>query len=204
MESREKSAGESSEEAASASAEPTPDSQPGRGLVIVNTGDGKGKTTAALGMAMRAVGGGLRVCVLQYIKGQWKPGELKAAGMLPRFDYLPLGVGFTWTKTPEEHMAALRQAWAKTQEVVLDGPYDLVVLDEINYALALKKLPVEEVFTAADVIDLLRRRPPALHVVLTGRGAHPDIVAYADLVTEMRLVKHPYQQGIRAARGVEF
>ncbi len=180
------------------------DKQAERGLVIINTGDGKGKTTAALGTAFRAVGGGLRVCVLQYIKGQWKPGELKAAAMLPRFDYIPMGVGFTWTKTPEEHMTALRAAWAKTQEVVLQGPYDLVVLDEINYALALKKLPVAEVFTAADVIDLLRRRPPALHVVLTGRGAHPDIVAYADLVTEMRLVKHPYQQGIKAARGIEF
>jgi cob(I)alamin adenosyltransferase len=175
-----------------------------RGLVIVHTGDGKGKTTAALGMALRAVGGGLRVCVLQYIKGQWKPGELRAAAMLPRFDYLPMGVGFTWTKTPAEHMAALREAWAKTQEVVLHGPYDLVVLDEINYALALTKLPVAEVFTPADVLDLLRRRPPALHVVLTGRGAHPDIVECADLVTEMRLVKHPYQKGIKAARGVEF
>ncbi|HVB10812.1 MAG TPA: cob(I)yrinic acid a,c-diamide adenosyltransferase [Bacillota bacterium] len=181
-----------------------PAEQEPRGLIIVHTGDGKGKTTAALGMCLRAVGGGLRVCVLQYIKGQWKPGELKAAGMLPRFDYIPMGVGFTWTKTPEEHMAALREAWAKTQEVVLSGQYDIVVLDEINYALALKTLPVAEVFTPADVLDLLRRRPPALHVVLTGRGAHSDIVEYADLVTEMKLIKHPYQKGIKAARGVEF
>ena len=181
-----------------------PAEQEPRGLIIVHTGDGKGKTTAALGMCLRAVGGGLRVCVLQYIKGQWKPGELKAAGMLPRFDYIPMGVGFTWTKTPEEHMAALREAWAKTQEVVLSGQYDIVALDEINYALALKTLPVAEVFTPADVLDLLRRRPPALHVVLTGRGAHSDIVEYADLVTEMKLIKHPYQKGIKAARGVEF
>jgi cob(I)alamin adenosyltransferase len=176
------------------------------GLVIVHTGEGKGKTTAALGLALRAVGNRMRVCVIQFIKGQWQPGEKKAAALLPGFEFIPLGEGFTWTKTPEAHMAALREAWAKTREVVRAGRHDVVILDEINYALAIppEKLPVHEVFTVADVVDLLRSRPPAMHVVLTGRYARPEIVDLADLVTEMRLVKHPFRQGRRASRGIEF
>lgn len=176
------------------------------GLVIVNTGEGKGKTTAALGLALRAVGNRMRVCVIQFIKGQWQPGEKKAAALLPGFEFIPLGEGFTWTKDPKTHMAALREAWAKTQEVVRAGRHDVVILDEINYALALDpdKLPVHEVFTVADVVELIRSRPPALHVVLTGRHVKPEVVELADLVTEMRLVKHPFQQGRRATRGIEF
>lgn len=174
------------------------------GLIIVHTGDGKGKTTAAMGLALRALGHGHRVCMLQYIKGQWQPGEKKAAEMLPGFEYVPLGEGFTWTKTPEVHMAALRRAWQRTQEVVLRGEHFLVILDEINYALALKSLPVHEIFTVADVVALLRARLPQLHVCLTGRGAAPEIVEMADLVTEMRLVKHPFQQGRKATKGIEF
>lgn len=175
-----------------------------RGLVIVHTGDGKGKTTAAMGLALRALGHGHRVCMLQYIKGQWQPGEKKAAATLPGFEYIPLGEGFTWTKTPEVHMAALRRAWERTVEVVRAGRHFLVILDEINYALALKSLPVHEIFTVADVVRLLRERPACLHVCLTGRNAAPDIVDMADLVTEMRLVKHPFQQGRKATRGIEF
>jgi cob(I)alamin adenosyltransferase len=180
--------------------------EPASGLVIVYTGEGKGKTTAALGLALRAVGNRMRVCVIQFIKGQWQPGEKKAAAHLPGLEFAPLGEGFTWTKTPEVHLAALREAWARARDVIRSGAHDVVILDEINYALALppEKLPVHEVFTVADVIELLRSRPPALHVVLTGRYARPEIVELADLVTEMRLVKHPFQQGRKATRGIEF
>lgn len=174
------------------------------GLVIVNTGDGKGKTTAAMGLALRAMGHGHRVCMLQFIKGQWQPGEKMAAQRLPEFEYVPLGEGFTWTKTPEVHMAALRRAWERTQQVVRAGEHFLVILDEINYALALRTLPVHEIFTPADVVKLLRERPAHLHVCLTGRNAAPEIVDLADLVTEMRLIKHPFEQGRKATRGIEF
>ncbi len=174
------------------------------GLIIVNTGDGKGKTTAALGLAMRAVGNRFRVAVIQYFKGQWQPGEKKAAAYLPGLEFIPLGEGFTWTKTPAVHMAAMRATWAKTQEVIMAGQHDVVILDEINYALATTSIPVHEVFTVHDVVDLLRRRPPQMHVVLTGRYAKPEIIEIADLVTEMRLVKHPFDKGRRATRGIEF
>lgn len=174
------------------------------GLVLVNTGNGKGKTTAAMGVALRALGYGMKVAMIQFIKGHWKPGEVRASEKLPGFDFIPLGVGFTWTKTPEQHMEALRAAWQKTQEVIRSGRHDIVILDEINFALGSKKLPVEEIFTAADLIALLRERPQRMHVVLTGRYAPEEIVAFADTVTEMRLIKHAYQSGRKATKGIEF
>ncbi len=174
------------------------------GLVLVFTGDGKGKSTAAMGLALRSLGNRMRVAMIQFIKGKWKPGEVRAAALLPGFELIPLGVGFTWTKTPEEHMAALRQAWQKTQEVIRAGQHDVVILDEINYALTAKDLPVGEIFTPADVVALLRERPRNMHVVLTGRRAPQEIIEFADTVTEMRLVKHAYDQGRRAAKGIEF
>ncbi len=174
------------------------------GLIIVNTGDGKGKTTAALGLAMRAVGNRYRVAIVQFIKGQWQPGEKKAAVHLPGLEFIPLGEGFTWTKTPDVHMAAMREAWARAQEVILAGQHEVVILDEINYALANKRIPVHEIFSVEDVLDLLRRRPRKMHVVLTGRYARPEIIEVADLVTEMKMIKHPFQQGRRATRGIEF
>ncbi len=176
--------------------------EPGR--VLVFTGDGKGKSTAAMGLALRSLGNHMKVAMLQFIKGKWKPGEVRAVAQLPGFEIIPLGVGFTWTKTEEHHMAALRQAWQKTQEVIRAGQHDVVILDEINYALSSTSLPVGEVFTAADVVALLRERPRKMHVVLTGRRAPEEIVAYADTVTEMRLVKHAYDAGRKAARGIEF
>ena len=176
--------------------------EPGR--VLVFTGDGKGKSTAAMGLALRSLGNNMRVAMIQFIKGRWKPGEVRAAALLPGFELIALGAGFTWTKTADEHMAAMRQAWQKAQEIIRTGGHDVVILDEINYALTAKDLPVWEIFTPADVVALLRERPRKMHVVLTGRHAPDEIIAVADTVTEMRIVKHAYDQGRRAAKGIEF
>lgn len=173
-----------------------------RGLIIVYTGDGKGKTTAALGLALRAVGAGLRVRMLQFIKGDWKPAELKGAKLLsPTFSIEQLGIGFV-TCTPkhpyEVHLQAAQAAWAQAKAELGSGNQDVLILDEINNAFQLNLLPIGE------AIETLRAKPEALHVVLTGRGAPPEIIELADLVTEMRAIKHPYQQGIPAQYGIDF
>lgn len=174
------------------------------GLVIVHTGDGKGKTTAALGLALRAWGDGLRVLVLQFIKSGGDYGERKGFAALAaadgRMEMRSCGRGFTMRGhvPPEEHRRAAKEALADARAAIVSGRYDLIVLDEINYAVKFGLLRVE------DVIDLLKARTAALHLVLTGRDAAPEIIARADLVTEMRLVKHPYQAGIKAQRGIEF
>ncbi|OPY78751.1 MAG: Cob(I)yrinic acid a,c-diamide adenosyltransferase [Syntrophorhabdus sp. PtaU1.Bin058] len=173
-----------------------------RGYIIVLTGDGKGKTTSALGMAMRAVGQGLRVIMLQFIKGSWKYGELGTADRLsPELVVRPLGVGFVHVDTTNPDPADIETAlngWKTCKEALLSGSYDMVILDEINNAISYGLLPVEE------VVDALRNRPPGLHVVMTGRGAHPRIVELADLVTEMKEVKHPYRKGITSRKGIEY
>lgn len=170
-----------------------------KGLIIVNTGNGKGKTTAALGVALRACGYGMKVIMLQFFKGKWKYGELRSAPKLETFEVHPLGKGFTWeSKDIEIDKAMVRQAWQEAKEKIASGKYDIVILDEINYALSYGFLPVE------DVVDFLRNKPPMLHVILTGRDAKPEILQIADLVTEMREIKHPFQQGISAQRGIEF
>lgn len=170
-----------------------------KGLILVNTGDGKGKTTAALGMAMRALGHGLRVRMIQFIKGKWKTGELKAAQSFPNFKLSNMGKGFTWdSKNIEDDLERIHDAWEAGKEAIYSGEYHLVILDEINYVLDYEFLPVEE------VVDVLNRKPPQVHVVLTGRNAPPQIVAIADLVTEMKAIKHPYGKGVRAQRGIEF
>lgn len=171
-----------------------------RGLVIVHTGDGKGKTTAALGLAMRAVGHGMKVIMLQFLKGAWTPGERKTAERLtPFFEMRPLGGDFTWkTKNRAQDMETAREAWEESREVVLSGDYDMVILDEINYVVGYDFLPVE------DVLVLIREKPPAMHLVLTGRKAHPKVIEAADLVTEMVAVKHPFGAGIKGQRGIEF
>ena len=174
-----------------------------KGLVIVHTGPGKGKTTAALGLALRAVGQGLRVVMVQFIKGSWHYGELEAAKMLgeDRFRILPMGRGFVKVgveKPDPEDVRLVEEAWSFASENILSGEYDLVVLDEINYAISYHMLDPEK------VLEALRRKPEMIHVVLTGRNAHPAIVEFADLVTEMRDIKHPYQRGIVAQRGIEY
>lgn len=171
-----------------------------RGLVLVYTGDGKGKTTAALGVAVRALGVGWRVAFLQFIKGPWKSGEEHIVPLFgDRWLFRKLGRGFTWEHDSlEEDRQAAREAWREAQDVIFSGEYELVVLDEINYVLSYGFLPVEE------VLETLKQRPPNVHVVCTGRDAPPELVEFADLVTEMRKVKHPFDQGILAQRGLDF
>ena len=169
-----------------------------RGLLLVNTGNGKGKSTAAFGVALRAVGQGLSVSIIQFIKGKWKTGELQAAERLG-LEFMPMGKGFTWeSKNLEEDKALMRQAWSVASEKILSGAYDLIILDEINYVLGYGYIPVDE------VIRTLQSRPPHVHVVLTGRNAPEEIVAIADCVTEMREIKHPYRNGIPAQKGIDF
>ncbi len=172
-----------------------------KGLVIVHTGSGKGKTTAALGLALRAVGQGLRVAMVQFIKGSWKYGELKAPEFLPGFEIHPMGRGFIDLGNSEpnpEDVALARETFRVAREKVLSGEYGMVILDEVNYAVGYGLIAVEE------VLGLIREKPEAVHLVLTGRGARPEVVEAADLVTEMREVKHPFQKGIKAQKGVEF
>lgn len=171
-----------------------------KGLVIINTGDGKGKTTAALGMMLRAWGRGLRVCAVQFIKSEKaRYGEHMAAEKLD-IEIVPSGRGFTWTsRDAGEDAARARHGWELAKEKILSNGYDVVVLDEITYPVRYGWIDVQE------VLDVLKRRPPLQHVILTGRNAQPELIEYADLVTEMRNIKHPYHdQGIKAQKGVEF
>lgn len=174
--------------------------KPGRtGLVIVNTGNGKGKTTAALGILLRASGQNLRVVMLQFLKaqtGNW--GEIRAVQRLG-VEIIPLGDGFTWTSNDLSHDRALAQAcWQQCREKIESDQYDVVIMDEITYGFKYGWLNIAEVLTT------LRQRNPHMHVILTGRDAPEELIEYADLVTEMREIKHPYKQGILAQKGIEF
>ncbi|UFJ59632.1 cob(I)yrinic acid a,c-diamide adenosyltransferase [Brevibacillus sedimenti] len=175
-----------------------------RGLVLVYTGDGKGKTTAALGLAVRATGRGKRVLVVQFIKSPERTYGEKIVFDRLGIEMMQKGIGFTWTKTPEEHRAALREAWRYAKEQVLGGEYDMVILDELNNALAIDRFPVADVLPLDDVVDTIKNRPSHVHLVITGRDARPEIIAIADLVTEMKAVKHYYDEGIPAVLGVEY
>ena len=172
------------------------------GLILINTGPGKGKTTAALGTAMRAAGNGMRVLILQFLKGSWHYGELDSAKMLGEdFVLRQMGRGFVkvgGAETDPEDLRMVEAAWDEAAAAILSGEWDLVVLDEINYAIGYKMLDPEK------VAAVLRSRPEMVHVILTGRNAHPILVELADTVTEMREVKHAYQKGILAQRGIEF
>lgn len=171
-----------------------------RGLVIVNTGDGKGKTTAALGLLLRAWGRGFRICVIQFIKaetGSW--GELKAAERMG-IEWHKMGDGFTWlSKDMEETILSARRGWALAQEKITSGQFDLILLDEFTYPLQYVWLDPGEV-----IAWLKAHKPPELHLVITGRGAPQALIDYADLVTEMSPIKHPFEQGIKAQPGIEF
>ncbi len=170
-----------------------------RGLLVVYTGHGKGKTTAALGMVFRALGRGLRVCVVQFIKGKWKTGERMFAETLPALEFHVMGLGFTWDSDDlAKDKNAARAAWDKAREAIQSGERDLVVLDELTYTFHYGFLPLEE------VLDVFRTRPPHVHVVVTGRNAPEGLVALADLVTEMAVVKHPHTAGIKAQIGVDY
>ena len=173
-----------------------------RGLIIVNTGPGKGKTTAAMGTALRAVGQGLRVLMLQFLKGSWHYGELDAVQAFgDKFVVKQMGRGFVkvgGAETDPEDVRMVEEAWAEAEKAILGGEWDLVVLDEVNYAISYGMLD------PAKVAAVLRRKPEMLHVILTGRNAHPTIVDLADTVTEMRQVKHAYEKGVMAQRGIEY
>jgi cob(I)alamin adenosyltransferase len=174
-----------------------------KGLVMVNTGDGKGKTTAAVGTAMRAVGYGMRVVMIQFIKGPWKTGEqVSASRLAPEFELIKAGMGFykiMGDKLPEEvHFKAAEEGRRTAEVHITSGDYDLVILDEINNAVSDGLLKIKQ------VLDLVDRKPPHVHLILTGRNAHTELIDRADLVTEMREVKHPYKQGILAQKGIDF
>jgi len=177
-----------------------------KGLLIVHTGTGKGKSTAAFGLALRALGNGMRVGVVQFVKGAWTTGERPLLeGFGDRIDMRVVGEGFTWeTQDRARDIAAAEAGWAAAQEMIeaSRGPeprYDMLVLDELNIVLRYDYLPLDEVVAA------LANRPRDLHVVVTGRNAKPELIEAADLVTEMTLVKHPFrEQGVKAQKGIEF
>src|SRR6202790_916408 len=171
-----------------------------RGLVIVHTGLGKGKSTAAFGMVLRCLGHGMRVGIVQFVKGAWGTGE---RDVLARFPDLvtcrAMGEGFTWdTKDRARDIAAARAAWQLAQAMLADPSYRLVLLDELNIVLRYGYLPVDEIVTA------LKAKPRDLHVVVTGRNAPPELIEAADLVTQMTLVKRPFRAGVKAQKGIEF
>ena len=173
-----------------------------RGLIIVNTGPGKGKTTAAMGTALRAVGQGMRVLMLQFLKGSWHYGELDAVKAFgDKFVIKQMGRGFVKVgseKPDPEDVRMVEEAWVEAEKAVQSGEWDLVILDEINYAISYGMLD------AGKVAESLRKKPEMVHVILTGRNAHPSIVELADTVTEMRQVKHAYEKGVMAQRGIEY
>jgi cob(I)alamin adenosyltransferase len=172
-----------------------------KGLVLVFTGEGKGKTTAALGLVLRTLGHGERVAVVQFIKGGWQPGEARALALFgDALAWQALGEGFTWeTQDRERDRQLVRHAWECSLAHLEDPGRKLVVLDEVNVALKLGYLSLET------VLEGLERRPPLTHVALTGRGAPPELVERADLVTEMKLLRHPFrEQGVKAQPGIEF
>ena len=172
-----------------------------KGLVLVFTGDGKGKTTAALGLVLRTLGHGHRVSVIQFIKGGWEPGEAKSLGRFGEdLHWQALGGGFTWeTQDRERDRSMVQEAWQQSLIHLADAVRKLVVLDEVNVALKLGYLEIEQVLAGLD------QRPPLTHVALTGRGAPAALLERADLVTEMTLRRHPFrEQGVRAQEGIEY
>jgi len=171
-----------------------------RGLLIVHTGKGKGKSTAAFGMVLRCLGRGMRVGIVQFVKGVWTTGERLA---LERFGDLvicrAMGEGFTWdTQDRARDIAAARDAWETAKAMIADPSYRLVLLDELNIVLRYDYLPADE------VVETLKAKPDDLHIVVTGRNARPELIEAADLVTEMTLVKHPFRSGVKAQIGIEF
>ncbi|WP_279479204.1 cob(I)yrinic acid a,c-diamide adenosyltransferase [Aureimonas sp. SK2] len=172
-----------------------------KGLVIVHTGKGKGKSTAAFGLVFRALGNGMKVGIVQFVKGKWETGERQALERFPgEVTITAMGDGFTWeTQDRQRDIAAARQAWERAKALIADEEHQMVVLDELNIVLRYEYIPVEEVVT------FLRDHKPAMkHVVITGRNARDELIEFADLVTEMEMVKHPFRSGIKAQRGIEF
>lgn len=171
-----------------------------KGLVIVNTGKGKGKSTAGFGMIFRALGHGMHVGVVQFVKGAWDTGERRVLERFPDLVTIEaMGEGFTWeTQDRERDIAAARAAWEKAKELIMDDVHDVVLCDELNIVLRYDYLPIDE------VIEVLKAKPRMKHVIITGRNAKEKLIEFADLVTEMEMIKHPFRSGIRAQKGIEF
>ena len=174
-----------------------------KGLVIVYTGNGKGKTTAALGMALRAIGYDHKVCMLQFIKGSWHYGEMDSSKKLePNFELIAVGKGFVGilddNSPKEEHEKYAAEALKICREKISSEKYDVVILDEINYAINLELISVN------DVVDIIKEKPRKLDLVITGNHAKDEIIELADLVTEMKEIKHPFKSGIKAKKGIDF
>ncbi len=171
-----------------------------KGITLVHTGDGKGKSSSAFGMVFRAAGWGYKVCVIQLIKGKWKTGESQAAAHFENIEWHALGDGFTWdTKNPEQDLKTSREIWEFAKEKIRSQEFDMVLLDEINYCCGYGW------FTGKEIADFIREEKPNwMHLILTGRNAPEEIVEVADTVSEMRKIKHVFDTGIRAEQGVEF
>ena len=171
-----------------------------RGLIIVHTGKGKGKSTAAFGLAMRCIGHGMRVGMVQFVKGVWESGERRVFDAFPELVTMrTMGEGFTWdTQDRARDIAAAHRAWEMLQELMADESYRLIIADELNIVLRYGYLPLDE------VVEALKNKRADLHVVVTGRNAKPELIEIADLVTEMTMVKHPFRSGVKAQVGVEF
>jgi cob(I)alamin adenosyltransferase len=171
-----------------------------RGLLIVHTGSGKGKSTAAFGMAMRAIGHGMKVGIVQFVKGAWTSGERAVFERFPDLvEIKALGEGFTWnTADRARDIRAAEAAFAEAKRMIADPSFKLVILDELNIVLRYDYLPLDE------VLDALSAKPGDLHVVVTGRNAKPELIELADLATEMTMVKHPFRDGVKAQKGIEF
>jgi len=171
-----------------------------KGLVIVHTGKGKGKSTAAFGMIFRAIGNGMKVGVVQFVKGKWGTGERKVLEAFPdQVEMATMGEGFTWeTQDRARDIAAARAAWGKAKAMIMDEKLDMVLLDELNIVLRYEYLALDE------IIGTLKTKPQMKHVIITGRNAKDELIEIADLVTEMEMVKHPFRSGVKAQIGVEF
>ncbi len=171
-----------------------------KGLIIIHTGKGKGKSTAAMGLAVRAIGNGMKVGLVQFVKGKWETGERKVLEHFPDLCVMKaMGEGFSWeTQDRERDISAARQAWEAAKEMINDPSYKMVILDELNIVLRYENLPLDE------VIETLQNKPEMLHVAVTGRNAKDELIEIADLVTEMTQVKHPFRSGVKAQVGIEF
>ena len=171
-----------------------------RGLIMVHTGKGKGKSTAAMGLAMRCIGHGLKVGIVQFVKGVWETGERAVLDDYPALVTIKaMGEGFTWdTQDRQRDLAAARKAWDMVKTMMIDPTYHMVIADELNIVLRYDYLPI------AEIIETLRAKRADLHVVVTGRNAKPELIEIADLVTEMTQIKHPFRSGVKAQIGIEF
>lgn len=171
-----------------------------KGLIIVHTGKGKGKSSAGFGMVFRALGHGMKIGVVQFVKGSWDTGERWVLEKFPeQVTISALGEGFTWeTQDRARDIAMARDAWEQAKALILDESYDMVLCDELNIVLRYDYLPVEE------IIEVLAGKPEMKHVIITGRNAKDELIEFADLVTEMEMIKHPFRSGVKAQKGIEF